>query len=61
MLRAKRNGSGGGRVYTIVYTATDQAEQRSSGAARVMVPHDMGRRGGPDGKERGGRGGQGSD
>jgi hypothetical protein len=44
LLRAQRNGAGDGRVYTIVYTAIDQAKQSSSGRARVVVPHDMGRR-----------------
>ncbi|UUZ97350.1 cadherin-like beta sandwich domain-containing protein [Paenibacillus sp. P25] len=33
LLRAERNGDGSGRVYTIVYTATDQAGNTTAGTA----------------------------
>jgi hypothetical protein len=42
-LRAERNGNGNGRVYTIVYSATDGSFLTSDDSAQVLVPHDMGR------------------
>jgi hypothetical protein len=40
-LRAKRNGSGDGRIYTITTRCTDQAGNVSSSSTTVTVPHDM--------------------
>jgi hypothetical protein len=40
-LRAQRAGSGSGRVYTITYTATDKAGNKTSATATVSVPHDQ--------------------
>jgi hypothetical protein len=42
-LRAARNGSGSGRVYTVTYTLTDAAGNSSELSATVTVPHDRGR------------------
>jgi hypothetical protein len=42
LLRAERNGSGPGRVYTITYQATDASGNSGSASAQVIVPHDMG-------------------
>lgn len=39
-LRAARNGSGSGRVYTVTYTLTDAAGNTSELSATVTVPHD---------------------
>jgi hypothetical protein len=39
-LRAKRDGHGDGRVYTIIYTATDSSANSASASAFVYVPHD---------------------
>ncbi|MGO4497289.1 hypothetical protein AB4114_15495 [Paenibacillus sp. 2RAB27] len=44
-LRAERNGGGSGRVYTITYTATDLAGNRTIQTAIVKVPHDQGHTG----------------
>lgn len=41
-LRAKRDGGGSGRIYTITITATDAAGNTSSTPVTVVVPHDMG-------------------
>jgi hypothetical protein len=41
MLRAERSGKGNGRIYTITYTAFDQAGNRTSTSATVTVPHDQ--------------------
>ncbi|TMV43202.1 DUF4091 domain-containing protein [Paenibacillus mesophilus] len=41
MLRAERSGSGSGRIYTITYTATDKAGNKTSASATVKVPHDQ--------------------
>lgn len=38
-LRAERSGTGGGRVYTVVYRATDSAGNASTASATVRVPH----------------------
>ena len=42
-LRAERNGNGNGRVYTIVYEASDGRGGVCAGRVKVCVPHDMGR------------------
>jgi subtilisin family serine protease len=39
-LRAERSGTGTGRVYTIVITATDEAGNSSSKQVHVTVPHN---------------------
>ena len=41
-LRAERAGSGDGRAYTVVYTASDFSGNTSSTSAAVVVPHDQG-------------------
>jgi hypothetical protein len=41
-LRAERNGSGDGRVYTLEFRATDAAGNATTAFARVTVPHDRG-------------------
>ena len=41
-LRATRNGSGEGRVYTVWVEALDDAGNRSIGSVDVRVPHDSG-------------------
>ncbi|MDQ0900653.1 polysaccharide lyase family 8 super-sandwich domain-containing protein [Paenibacillus sp. V4I7] len=41
MLRAERSGKGNGRIYTITYTAFDQAGNITSASATVTVPHDQ--------------------
>jgi hypothetical protein len=42
-LRADREASGSGRVYTINVTATDVAGNSASAAATCRVPHDLGK------------------
>jgi hypothetical protein len=37
-LRAERSGAGGGRIYTITYTATDASGNSTTAAAAVTVP-----------------------
>jgi M6 family metalloprotease-like protein len=39
MLRAERSGTGGGRVYTVVYTVTGCSGDSSTASATVVVPH----------------------
>ena len=41
-LRAERAGTGSGRIYTAVYTATDGAGNATSEAGFAVVPHDQG-------------------
>jgi hypothetical protein len=41
LLRAERSGTGNGRVYTILFTATDIFGAESTGSVTVCVPHDM--------------------
>jgi len=41
-LRAERRGDGDGRIYTITYTATDDAGNATPAARYVLVPHDLG-------------------
>jgi len=42
LLRATRSGSGGARIYTLTYRATDDAGNTAGCATTVIVPHDMG-------------------
>ncbi len=42
-VRAERDGSGNGRVYTIAFTADDARGGACVGTVRVCVPHDQGR------------------
>jgi hypothetical protein len=42
LLRSERSGKGTGRVYTITYTATDEAGNQATATAIVEVPHDKG-------------------
>jgi hypothetical protein len=41
-LRAERAGRGTGRVYTVTYQVTDDADRITNIAAEVVVPHDQG-------------------
>ncbi len=40
-LRAEREGTSDGRVYTLHYTVTDASGNSSAGTCRVSVPHDQ--------------------
>jgi hypothetical protein len=40
-LRSERSGTGSGRIYIIVYTATDDAGNTSNTSTTVAVPHDQ--------------------
>lgn len=40
-VRAERRGRGVGRVYTVVYAATDDSGNRTERSATVYVPHDQ--------------------
>ncbi|MFC5468532.1 DUF4962 domain-containing protein [Cohnella suwonensis] len=40
-LRAERSGEGTGRIYTVTYTATDNAGNQTSVSVTVTVPHDQ--------------------
>lgn len=40
-LRAERSGKGSGRIYTITYTATDKAGNKTVKSVTVTVPHDQ--------------------
>jgi hypothetical protein len=42
-LRAERDGAGPGRVYTVVYVATDEAGHTTTATSAVIVPHDAAR------------------
>jgi hypothetical protein len=39
-IRAEREGSGSGRIYTITYTITDKAGNQAFAVSTVTVPHD---------------------
>jgi hypothetical protein len=41
MLRAERASNGTGRIYTITYTVTDNAGNKTDASATVVVPHDQ--------------------
>jgi hypothetical protein len=41
-LRAERSGNGSGRIYHLVWTATDHSGNSSTFAADIVVPHDQG-------------------
>ena len=41
MLRAERDGQGGGRTYTLTYEARDASGNTASQSVVVSVPHDM--------------------
>jgi len=43
-LRAERNGSGQGRIYTITLMSTDSAGGKSTKTVAVVVPHDNGKK-----------------
>ncbi|MFC5466277.1 exo-alpha-sialidase [Lederbergia graminis] len=43
LLQSTRNGKGNGRVYTIVYEATDAAGNKTTSTTYVTVPHDQGK------------------
>lgn len=52
-LRAERSGTvEGPRLYTITYTATDDAGNTATGSAEVSVPHDLGDQAVPHGATR---------
>jgi hypothetical protein len=40
-LRAKRQGSGDGRIYTVTYTATDASNNGDQAVAVVVVPESQ--------------------
>ncbi|MBW2663844.1 MAG: hypothetical protein JRD93_18160 [Deltaproteobacteria bacterium] len=40
LLRAERSGSGNGRVYSVVITATDDSNNSSSATVEIVVSHD---------------------
>ena len=42
-LRADRDGSGGGRIYTITVKCTDASGNASTATTTVLVPHDQGK------------------
>jgi hypothetical protein len=42
-VRGERSGKGDGRVYEILFTATDPAGASCSGSVTVGVPHDRGK------------------
>lgn len=42
LLRAERDGSGPGRVYTLTYAATDHSGNGTTAIETVVVPHDLG-------------------
>jgi hypothetical protein len=46
-LRAERAGSGGGRVYTVTYTAVDGSGNSATATSVALVPRDMRGAGGP--------------
>ena len=39
LLRAERSGTGSGRVYTVVYTASDKTGNTAQATAIVRIPH----------------------
>lgn len=43
LLRAERQGSGSGRVYTVRYRVTDAAGNTATASGTVRVPHDKGK------------------
>jgi hypothetical protein len=53
-VRAERDGSGSGRIYTILATATDASGNTTTASAEVTVAHDQGKR-----RRNGGKGGNG--
>jgi streptogramin lyase len=42
-LRAEREGTGNGRVYTITYEVADALGNKATGSQQVWVPHDQGK------------------
>jgi hypothetical protein len=42
-VRARRDGSGNGRVYHLTFVATDENGASCEGSVEVCVPHDQGR------------------
>jgi hypothetical protein len=42
MLRAERDGGGGGRVYEVTYSAVDASGNRADATSFVFIPHDQG-------------------
>jgi hypothetical protein len=45
-LRAERSGAGGGRIYTISVECAGASGNTAAATAEVIVPHDMGKKGG---------------
>jgi hypothetical protein len=43
-LRAERDDSGDGRIYTITVTATDESNNSSNVQLKIIVPHDQGKK-----------------
>jgi hypothetical protein len=42
MIRAERDGTGSGRIYELIYSATDASGNATPASAVVTVPHDEG-------------------
>ncbi|MCU0241467.1 MAG: DUF5011 domain-containing protein [Vicinamibacteria bacterium] len=42
-LRSERQGTSNGRTYTITYSATDRAGNRTVATTKVVIPHDQGK------------------
>jgi len=40
LIRAERNGNGSGRIYELIYSATDASGNSTPASAVVTVPHD---------------------
>jgi TolB protein len=60
-LRAERSGTGTGRIYTAIYSATDLSGNESQGTAEVKVPHDRGHGNGNGGQGNSDHPGKGKD
>jgi dipeptidyl aminopeptidase/acylaminoacyl peptidase len=60
-VRAERSGTGTGRIYTVIYSATDPSGNVGEGSAEIKVPHDRGKGKGNGNGGQGSAGGQGKD
>jgi WD40 repeat protein/K319-like protein len=55
-VRAERSGTGTGRIYTVIYSATDPSGNVGEGSGEIKVPHDKGKGKGNGGQGSGGHG-----